>query len=470
MAGGFQNTRKAGDFPSAGRAASQGGAGTGEVDTVNGVSPDAAGNVQLTASDVGAHSRGDADNRFETKRATGTIGAADDPEKKPEGDYYVTESFIGAPTVASGNYVGPMRINLDFDGSDNGGLIEYITDAAVFYKPKFAGGWASDWIEAPKAQAAMARTLSTLGAEETALEKKVADLEKEVAALGGGGSAPTPTFDPSMFQSAVDHGYAADDQGAKSSKTTDGWWIFKDLSSVSGRPTGSIGDLVVFKNTIDTANAAFKHAFVMAIGQDQDLEDAIWFMYRDGTAWSSWFRETGNDKKQIDSIVKDVGSLKQGNAVAVSRLDAVQTAIGKIYAPSKIAFNDAVTGLINAALANYTPSKPSHGGDKPSLVFPRFYAQFSLGVPVNFTGAVTSTNAEATLMRIPVTRSRIFISVENENDEASKVKGFKFNNKQEMSLNHRDIVIDGKKYRAFYTSGAFTDKSVEIKVDFGQGI
>ncbi len=469
MAGGFQSTRKAGDFPSTGRAASQGGAGTGEVDTVNGISPDAAGNVQLTASDVGAHSRGDADNKFELKRATGTIGAADDPTKKPEGDYYVTESFIGAPPVASGNYVGDMRIDLDFDGSDNGGLIVYVTDAAVFYKPRFAGGWAANWIGAPSEQAAMARTLSTLSTEEMALEKKVTDLEKEVAALSGG-AAPTPTFDPSMFQSAVDHGYAADDQGIKSSKTADGWWIFKDLSSVSGRPAGSIGDLIAFKNTISTANAAFKHTFVMAIGQDQDLEDAIWFMYRDGTAWSSWFRETGNDKKQIDSIVKDVGSLKQGNAVAVSRLDAVQTAIGKIYAPSKLAFNKAVTGLISAALANYTPSKPSHGGDKPSLVFPRFYAQFSLGVPANFTGAVTSTNAEATLLRIPTTRERIFISVENDNDEASKVKEFKFNGGQKMSLAHVDFVRNGKKYRGFYTGGAFTEQKVDIKINFGQGI
>ncbi|AUR98600.1 coil containing protein [Vibrio phage 1.254.O._10N.286.45.C8] len=469
MAGGFQSTRKAGDFPSTGRTAGSGGSGTGEVDTVNGISPDAAGNVQLTASDVGAHSRGDADNKFELKRATGTIGAADDPEKKPEGDYYVTESFIGAPAVASGNYVGVMRIDLDFDGSDNGGLIVYVTEAAVFYKPKFSGGWGSAWIEAPKAQAAMARTLSTLSVEETALEKKVADLEKEVAALSGG-AAPTPTFDPSMFQSAVDHGYAADDQGIKSIATTDGWWIFKDIKSVGGRPVGSVGDLIVFRNTITPKGSAKKHAFTLAMGKDANGSNNIWVIYRDGDKWTGWFKVTTGLQAKVDIITADVDKLKKSDASIVSEVSALQTSLGEIYAPSKIAFNNAVTGLINAALANYTPSKPSHGGDKPSLVFPRFYAQFSLGVPANFTGAVTSTNAEATLLRIPVTRSRIFISVENENDEASKVKGFKFNNKQEMSLNHRDIVIDGKKYRAFYTSGAFTDKSVEIKVDFGQGI
>ena len=237
MAGGFQSTRKAGDFPSTGRTASGGGSGTGEVDTVNGISPDAAGNVQLTASDVGAHSRGDADNKFELKRATGTIGAADDPEKKPEGDYYVTESFIGAPTVASGNYVGVMRIDLDFDGSDNGGLIVYVTEAAVFYKPKFSGGWGSAWIEAPKAQAAMARTLSTLSSEEQTLEAQVAELEKKVQVLEGGGSAPKPDkFNPSEV--ALTGGYA------------DSW---QEAIHVSTHKTGS--PITITKMSDDPHNA-----------------------------------------------------------------------------------------------------------------------------------------------------------------------------------------------------------------------
>ncbi|AUR88974.1 hypothetical protein NVP1231O_22 [Vibrio phage 1.231.O._10N.261.49.F8] len=284
------------------------------------------------------------------------------------------------------------------------------------------------------------------------------------------GRTDTPSFDRSMFSSAIDHGYAADDQGIKSAKTTNGWWIFKDLKSVSGRPTGAIGDLIVFKNEIPTSNVALKHVFSMAIGQDRDLENKVWFMYRDGTQWTPWFSEQGADKKTIDNLTASVNELKSGNAAVLKELEALQTAAGNLYAPTKEAFNKAVTALINAALANYTPAKPGHGGDKPSLVFPRFYAQFSLGVPTDFTGATTSTNAEATLLRIPKTRERIFISVENDNDEASKVKGFKFNNKQEMSLAHRDIVRNGKKYRSFYTAGAFSEQKVDIKIDFGQGI
>ncbi len=284
------------------------------------------------------------------------------------------------------------------------------------------------------------------------------------------GRADSPSFDPSIFQAAVDHGYAADDQGIKSTKTTDGWWVFKDIKSISGRPSDSVGDLVVFRNTVDVSDPTKKHAFVLGMGKNTDGNNAIWIMYRDGDTWTPWVNTSGVEQATIDDIHSSIAQLKAANTDAVSKISAVQTSIGDIYAPNKAAFNSAVTALINAALANYTPVKPSHGGDKPSIVYPRFYAQFSLGIPSNFTGATTSTNAEATLLRIPTTRERIFISVENDNDEASKVKGFKFNNKQEMSLAHRDIVLNGKKYRAFYTAGAISEQKVDIKVDFGQGI
>ncbi|AUR90140.1 coil containing protein [Vibrio phage 1.138.O._10N.261.48.A1] len=199
--GGFESKRVKGAYPSP---EEQAGA-TGDVTSVNGHK----GDVTLTAGDVGAYTRGEA----EAKRATGTIGASDDPATKPEGDYYVQEKFIGAPTIASDQYVGVMRIDLDFDGSDNGGLIEYVTGEAIFYKPKFAGGWAADWIKAPASQAAMTRTISTLSSEETTLEQKVTELEKKVTALEGGGSAPKPdAFNPEAVE--LTGGYADNWQDA----------------------------------------------------------------------------------------------------------------------------------------------------------------------------------------------------------------------------------------------------------------
>ncbi|CAH9011895.1 putative coil containing protein [Vibrio phage 284E43-1] len=194
MAGGFQSTRKAGDFPSTGRTASGGGSGTGEVDTVNGISPDAAGNVQLTAGDVGAHSRGDADNKFEPKRATGTIGASDDPTTKLEGDYYATEKFINAPLLPDGeSYVGLISVNLDFDGSNNGGLITYYTNAGLFYKMKFAGGWSQDWVAVISVgSSALSAQINTIATREGDLEREVAQIDSEIKSLSPHHSAPVP--------------------------------------------------------------------------------------------------------------------------------------------------------------------------------------------------------------------------------------------------------------------------------------
>lgn len=108
------------------------GFGVGGVQSINGQT----GDVTLTADDVGA----------ETERATGTIGQADDPTTKSEGDYYVTEKFVNSPTLPGGaSYVGLLRIDDDFDGSNNGGLIAYYTDNGIFIKKRLAAGWESNW-------------------------------------------------------------------------------------------------------------------------------------------------------------------------------------------------------------------------------------------------------------------------------------------------------------------------------------
>ncbi|CAH9013271.1 putative coil containing protein [Vibrio phage 417E50-1] len=463
MAGGFQSNRKAGDFPSTGRTAGDGGSGTGEVDTVNGISPDAAGNVQLTASDVGAHSRGDADSKFEPKRATGTIGAADDPTKKPEGDYYVNEGFIGAPTIASGNYVGVMRIDLDFDGSNNGGLIVYVTDAAVFYKPKFAGGWGSAWIETPKAQAAMSRTLSALSSEEQTLEAKVTEIEKEVAALGGGGAAPRPAFDSSIFQSAVSHGYAADDQGVKSSKTTDGWWVFKGTNTARSMPPNSTGEVIIFKKKMDVGNLGLKYFFVMAIGKDAQLKNTIWFMYRDGTSWTPWFTEQGAQQSTIDALSSSVDELKRANQATVDEVSKLNTAIGKVYSPgSKAAFDDDVNALIKNYLAQHDSKE--HGGNSPRLVLPEIHVLFDTGVPTALTNEISSTTGKVNIKRALSTQERLWVLVEK--SAASKVKSIQVGDDIASMWQTRDVTIDGTAYTGFYSAGGFGALQETLTVKF----
>lgn len=284
------------------------------------------------------------------------------------------------------------------------------------------------------------------------------------------GRTDTPKFDESMFQSAVDNGYAPDDAGLKRSNFKVGWSIVKDIKQVSGRPSGSVGDLIVFKQELDNDNPALRHTFMMAIGKDLKLNNQVWFMYKDGSTWSPWFSVEGENQAKIDAISSSVNELKQGQAAALNELKTLQTAAGNLYAPDKATFDKATNALIQAALKDYSAKHSGQGGDKADIVYPRFYAAFSNSRLTSLSGVSTSTTGELTLVRIPATASRIFIYVENDNDEASKIKGFSFNDSQKMSLQPEDAVIDGKKYKAYYTSGGFTEKQVEIKIDFGQGI
>lgn len=69
----------------------------------------------------------------------GALNGSDNPQIMEAGFYYVTEKFIGAPTISSG-YVGHMMIQDKID-DPNGRLIVYFTSAGIYYQQKFAGGW-----------------------------------------------------------------------------------------------------------------------------------------------------------------------------------------------------------------------------------------------------------------------------------------------------------------------------------------
>lgn len=94
------------------------------------------GDVVLTSQDINA----------EPLRASGTIGFSQDPTTMAQGDYYVTEKFLNSPDLPQGvSYVGLVRIDVDFDGSDNGGLIQYYSDNGIYLKKKLASGWEASW-------------------------------------------------------------------------------------------------------------------------------------------------------------------------------------------------------------------------------------------------------------------------------------------------------------------------------------
>lgn len=303
-----------------------------------------------------------------------------------------------------------------------------------------------------------------------------------------------------MVSKAIDHGAATDGGSIKS--LADGWWLIPaTLTSIRGRPRGSQGDLIYFRKYVGGS-----YAVGMIFGKDRDGASSMWVQYKDGSKWTSWLPITGS--ADLTSIQSDMASLKLGEAAAVSRIERLETQIGKIYAPSKILFDSAVNALIDAKLAAYIPTRdpqvaknlqeletlkrdmltvnqieaalkakgwgplsggvtPSGGGDKPAVIYPTIVTMFTNSIPTSISedDSATSSTGTATLTRTDTTSSRLWVLVENDNDEADKVKSFSINKGMEAVWQSRDIVIGGKKYRAFYSAGAYTETTVSVQVN-----
>lgn len=250
-----------------------------------------------------------------------------------------------------------------------------------------------------------------------------------------------------------------------------GWWVVKITNTnVTGRPSGSQGDLIVFKQGVSGSSSKPGYGVLLAFGKDSNNKDSIWAEYRDGAQWTPWFKVNDGVGTPVDLslINRAVGVLQSRTATMANDVSTLKTDVGNIYAPSKTVFDTAVNALIDAKLSAFVP-KGGGGGDHHVVQLPRIYAMFSNQVPTTLSvdGTVTSTNGEATLNRIPSIRSRVFVLVENDNDEASKVKGISVDGGMSAAWQPRDITIGGKKYRAFYSAGAYTEKTLKVTVNFG---
>lgn len=276
----------------------------------------------------------------------------------------------------------------------------------------------------------------------------------------GSGTQPIPLTAEDVSK-AIDHGAYL---GGGSVKSLDyGWWVIKaDNTAVTGRPSEARGDLIVFKNSVKGASASSGFSVMLAFGKDAEGKSAIWAEYRDGTAWTPWFRV--NDDVDLTTLTTAVAQLERRSTVVARDMLSLKTQIGNIYAPNKVAFDNEVNALIDAKIKE---TKPSGGGVRPTVV-PRIYALFSNSIPTSLStqGTVTSTNGEATLARTGTTISRVCVLVENDNDEAERVTGISVNDGIAASWTPRDTVIDGKKYRALFSAGAYTETSLRIKVNF----
>lgn len=296
------------------------------------------------------------------------------------------------------------------------------------------------------------------------------------------GSVVIPPLTSEMVSKAIDNGVAVD--GASIKSLSDGWWVIPESATgITGRPKGAQGDLTYFRQYTDNS-----HAVGIIFGRDRNDEASMWVQYKQGTKWTRWLPVTSS--AELSGVTSDIASLKLGNAAAISRIERLETQVGKIYAPSKLLFDQEVDGLIDSKLAAYVPPKdpkiaqiqqelddlksklpgtvtPS-GGDKQPVVKPEITVMFTNSIPSSVTenSPVTSTTGEARITRVSGTPSRLWVLVENDNDEADKVKGISVNKGMEAVWQSRDVVIGGKKYRAFYSAGAYTETEVSVKVNF----
>lgn len=300
------------------------------------------------------------------------------------------------------------------------------------------------------------------------------------AGTGGGGSVVIPPLTADMVSKAIDHGEATN--GASIKGLADGWWVIPaSATQITGRPSGSQGDLTYFKQSVGKS-----YTVAMAFGTDKNGASAMWIKYKNVGDWTSWLPITSSEDLTV--IQSDLAALKIGDAAAISRIERLETQIGKIYAPSKALFDSEANTLIDAKLAAYVPTKdpqiaqlqqeldelkrrlpvtPGGGGVLP-VAKPEITVMFTNRIPSSITddSPVSSTTGEVRMTRADSTPLRLWVLVGNENDEADRVKGISVNKGMEAVWQSRDIVIGGNKYRAFYSAGAYTETEVLVQVNF----
>lgn len=285
-----------------------------------------------------------------------------------------------------------------------------------------------------------------------------------------------------------------------------GWWVIPATNkNVTGRPSGSQGDLVVYKAKVGKQNAGNpQYGVNLAFGQDRDGNNQAWAEYRLPSGWTPWFpmyqAGGGAVPPDLTAIQQEIAQVKQAQSGWATQLNGLQTQLGNVFAPTKTAFDDEANKLINAAiqplksaitsLENKQASMPADveaalvakgwgplksgsgqhggGGDHHIVTLPKIIGMFSNNIPASTTAnnAVESTTGTVTLLRVSTTRMRAWVLVENDAGQANKVTGISVNGGLAAAWQPRDLTIDGHKYRAFYSAGAYTEKKLVIKVNF----
>lgn len=194
-----------------------------------------------------------------------------------------------------------------------------------------------------------------------------------------------------------------------------GWWYVPAGSTLTGRPKGSIGDILIYKTVVYPDGISLE-----ASGMDKDGPQK-WEQFRTSTTngFTPWIKLSVTDiltTEQVEKHLKDKGW------------------------------------------------GPIPGGTvKPVAAVPTIHALFGNTFPNRLTEMTNSDAPSITITRATTTGERIFVAMKEA--VGRKVTGIKVGSELAASWQYRDMNIDGESYRVFYSLGAYYKTQETVTVE-----
>ncbi len=227
--------------------------------------------------------------------------------------------------------------------------------------------------------------------------------------------------------------------GTKSLTSLDsGWWFVSSKLSITSKPPGVLGDFIFYKQVVtgDTNNP--RNGVIVAYGYSQvgsRTIPTIWTRYKIGTTWTPW----ASGGREISDLTQEIGRVKD----SVPKMSEIEK-----Y-------------LIDQGWEK--------NGTKPPVVpvrveKPTIYATYSNVGPSSLANMASSTTGTVRLTRGDTSNKRIIIVVKS--TDADKVGTISVDGGLGSNWITRETRIEGNAYRVFYSSGAYTETSNTVKVNF----
>lgn len=249
------------------------------------------------------------------------------------------------------------------------------------------------------------------GTIDPTLEKKVQDLRTTVHNLGvKQAELLSKQLTPDQIFSAENRGEFTGSGSLKS--LGEGWWYIPETNTnVTGKPKGSVGDLLVYRRAVGSDGIA-----MLAFGSDAEGGQA-WAQYKtdDSGGYVPWVKMTTGYILTMDEIIAEL---------------------------KKRGFKESET---------------------PVTPLVSYYAGYSTALPTRLDDLDEFKTRSFSIARRITTPERIFVAVDV--DHASGITGISVDGGLPAVWQHRDYQLGGKMMRVFYSPGGFyeTSNRVEIK-------